>query len=248
MENTKSLPTAEEAVTTISATTAMPRWYTYRLNPRFEPSSEVLPRTKSVLQPASGKSLARTMTLPSLYSVVEYVSSLLAVRQEPAVTDEVKLGYHRRLPPSFRAVPRSFDFVVSVPNNKPSEAQNRGCCYYSPYWGRDIARTGERPSRFKLQHCRHYPTSAHSKNLARQATGLWWLRQSEAVRKAKQHSAMMLLLHTRRTQGRWLPGEARGRKALRRKKLSATLCTGSRARLSLTARSRFQVCFLGPKC
>jgi len=75
-------------VTTISATTALPRRSTYRLNPRVEPSSEVLPRTKSILQPASGKSLARNATLPSRYSVVEYISSLLAVRQELAATDE----------------------------------------------------------------------------------------------------------------------------------------------------------------
>jgi len=34
-----------------------------------------------------------------------------------------ELGYHRRLPPSFRAVPRSFQIIVGVLNNKPSEEQ-----------------------------------------------------------------------------------------------------------------------------
>ena len=82
----RSFPTAE-AVTTISATTAHRR-STYRLNQRFKPSSKVLPRTKSILQPASGKFLARNTTLPLRYSVVEYILSLLAICQELARTDE----------------------------------------------------------------------------------------------------------------------------------------------------------------
>ena len=134
-----------------------------------------------------------------------------------------------RIPPSFATFFSSSATIVRY-YRRCSQQQNtfgganRGCCYCSPYRGRDIARTEERPV-FKPQHRRHYPTSARSKNSARQATGLLWLRQSEAVRKVKQFGATVLLLHTRRTQGRWLPDEARGRKAQRRKKLSATLCT-----------------------
>ena len=39
----------------------------------------------------SGKSLATHTTLPSRYSVAEYISSLLAVRKELAATDEAIL-------------------------------------------------------------------------------------------------------------------------------------------------------------
>jgi len=58
------------------------------VEPRFEPSSAVLPQTKSILHPASGDSFARNTTLPSRYSVVEYITNRLAVRQELGGTKE----------------------------------------------------------------------------------------------------------------------------------------------------------------
>jgi len=75
------------------------------------------------------------------------------------------------------------------------------------------------------QHRRRYPPSNRTKNPARQAAGLRRLRQSQVPRKAYPFSATVLLLHASTTQESRLPCNARGRKAQKRKNLSATLRT-----------------------
>jgi len=54
----------------------------YLLNLQFGLPNKVQLQTKSILQPMSEDSFARNTTLPSRYSVVEYIASQLTIHQE----------------------------------------------------------------------------------------------------------------------------------------------------------------------
>ena len=70
-------PFRYEAITTIGAPTAQPRFPKYLSNLRFAPSYEVCPRTKSTLQPATANSFARNTTLPTRYPVESILGAVM---------------------------------------------------------------------------------------------------------------------------------------------------------------------------
>jgi len=61
----------------------------------------------------------------SAFTIIGRRIHLEPTRRSPGIGRKRRseLGYQCCLPPSFRAVPRSFDIIVGVLNNKPSEAQ-----------------------------------------------------------------------------------------------------------------------------
>jgi len=79
----RSFPTAD-AVTTVNATTALPRRSTYV---SFKPTIRTFIRSPPANE-IHWKSLARTKTLPSRYSVLEYITNRLAIHQELGGTKE----------------------------------------------------------------------------------------------------------------------------------------------------------------
>ena len=116
-------------------------------------------------------------------SVAEYISSLLAIRQELAGAEEA-ISDTTVVCHLLRTVPESFAITVGVLKNKPSEEQTVDAVTAALIEEEtSLARRNDQVGSNLNIAGTTRPVLA-ARNSARQATGLRWLWQSEAVRKS----------------------------------------------------------------